>query len=329
MPKENNPKISILCPIRNVAPYIKEMIESTLSQSFKDWELIIMDGASTDGTVKTIMDYAKKDKRIRAYSEPDESPWHAVDKMFDLAKGEFVTIVCGQDGFNNNEWLEKAAEVLKNDRDLSLVWALGQGVTLDKKVIDEPDAYSHFMGESKGETAKNLSSKILRTFKDLVFGSWQRKRYVFGKLFSRNAFLAINTFTKRTFPDGKPPQKEDWFVYWLNNGMVFPDQSMIVSKKVFLNCIPRYEIGSKTLGYMTDFFYNFNNKGYLAYFIPMYATFGRMHEGASGERGSDEMYQNSQKYLNDVRLFRKNLLKNHQKFPFINKDGQIVSSKQF
>ena len=329
MPKDNNPKFSILVPIRNVAPYIADTIESTLSQSFKDWELIIMDGASTDGTVEIIMDYAKKDKRIRAYSEPDESPWHAVDKMFDLARGEYISIVCGQDGFYNDKWLEKAARVLDNDQSLSLVWALGQGVTLSKQVITEPDAYSHFMGETKGETARNLFHKVLRILWDMISGSWQRKKYVFGKLFSKSAFLTANTFIKRTFPDNKPPQKEEWFCYWLNNGMVFPDQSMIINKKVFLNCVPRYEMGSKTLGYMTDFFYNFNAKGYLAYFIPIFAIFTRMHEAASGERQPDEMYQNSQKYLNDVRLFRKKLFKKHLKFTFIDKDGKPVSSKQF
>lgn len=329
MPKENSPKISILCPIRNVAPYIGDMIESTLSQSFKDWELIIMDGASTDGTVKIIMDYAKKDRRIRAFSEPDESPWHAVDKMLDLGKGDYLTIVCGQDGFYDNQWLEKAAEILDRDRDLSLIWALGQGVTLDKKVINEPDAYSHFLGESRSETTKNLTTKMLKTLKDILFANWQRKKFVIGKLFSRSAYLAINTFTKRTFPNGALPQKEDWFSYWLETGMVFPDQSMIVSKKVFLNCIPRYKMGSRTLGYMTNFFYNFNARGYLAHFIPMYAVFGRMHEGASGERGSEEMHRNAKKYFDDVRKFRNDLTKNHRRFTFVNQDGEPISTKQF
>lgn len=59
------PKISVLTSAYNAEPYIGESIESILSQTFKDFELIIVDDCSTDKTLKVIQKYAKKDKRIR------------------------------------------------------------------------------------------------------------------------------------------------------------------------------------------------------------------------------------------------------------------------
>ena len=47
------PLISIICPIFNVEKYIAETVESVLSQDYKNWELLIMDGASTDRTLAT------------------------------------------------------------------------------------------------------------------------------------------------------------------------------------------------------------------------------------------------------------------------------------
>lgn len=324
------PRISILCPILNVRPYIGEMIESVLAQSYSRWELIIMDGKSSDGTIDVIRAYAKRDGRIRSYSEPDESPWHAVDKMLDLARGEFITIVCGQDGFLDKEWLQKCIEVFDRDKDVALVWALAKGMTENAAPLNEKDAYSPFIEKRTFvDVAVSLFKKAFRTGRDLVFGSSERRRFLIGKLFSRNATLVLSIFTQRSFPNGKVPQKEDWFVYWLKTGLVFPDQSMCVSKRVFLGCIPRYEMGSKTLGYMTEFFFNFNSRGYLAYFIPTYAIFTRIHSGNSGERAQAELEKKAGAYFGWVRNFRTRLIKERRLFSFLNRDGEPVSTRAF
>ena len=58
-------KVSVLMPAYNASLYIKEAIESVLSQTFTDFELIIVDDCSTDDTWNVIKSF--KDKRIRAY----------------------------------------------------------------------------------------------------------------------------------------------------------------------------------------------------------------------------------------------------------------------
>lgn len=60
------PKVSVLMPAYNAAQYIGQAIQSILDQSFTDYELIIIDDASTDTTWELIKRYASLDTRIKA-----------------------------------------------------------------------------------------------------------------------------------------------------------------------------------------------------------------------------------------------------------------------
>jgi len=61
------PALSVYMPVFNAAPYLASSIESILSQSFKNFEFIIIDDASTDSSWNLIQSYAKNDSRIRAF----------------------------------------------------------------------------------------------------------------------------------------------------------------------------------------------------------------------------------------------------------------------
>ena len=60
-----NPKVSVVMPVYNAEKYIAETIESILSQTFEDFEFIIVNDCSTDKTREIIEKYAKQDRRIR------------------------------------------------------------------------------------------------------------------------------------------------------------------------------------------------------------------------------------------------------------------------
>jgi glycosyltransferase involved in cell wall biosynthesis len=62
----NPPKVSVLMPNYNCEKYLPEAIESILSQSFTDFEFIIIDDGSTDKSWEIIQKYAEKDERIIA-----------------------------------------------------------------------------------------------------------------------------------------------------------------------------------------------------------------------------------------------------------------------
>ena len=63
MPQE--PLVSVVTPVHNGASFLAECIESVLAQTYHNWEHIIVDNCSTDGSAAIAASYARKDSRIR------------------------------------------------------------------------------------------------------------------------------------------------------------------------------------------------------------------------------------------------------------------------
>lgn len=82
--------ISIIIATFNSEKVLRSALDSIASQSFKDWECIIVDGASRDDTIKIVEEYEKKDSRFRHISEPDKGIYDAFNKGWKMAKGEWV-----------------------------------------------------------------------------------------------------------------------------------------------------------------------------------------------------------------------------------------------
>jgi glycosyltransferase involved in cell wall biosynthesis len=100
MSVHDSPLVSVVTPVYNGAPYLAECIESVLGQTYSNFEHIIMDNCSTDGTSKIANEYAKKDSRIRVYRNDvllDIIPNH--NRAFRLisAESKYCKVVCGDD----------------------------------------------------------------------------------------------------------------------------------------------------------------------------------------------------------------------------------------
>src|ERR1039458_5233071 len=92
------PRVSVLTPTFNYARYLPEAIESVLQQDFRDFELLIADDASTDGSAEIIHRYAAKDERIRFKIHSKNlgmvSNWNW---CLSDARGEYVKFLFGDD----------------------------------------------------------------------------------------------------------------------------------------------------------------------------------------------------------------------------------------
>lgn len=93
--------ISILMPVRNVAPWISETIQSILRQSVDNWELIVVDDHSTDETKTLIQQF--NDSRIRVVTNFGEGIIRALQTGFSLSQGDFITRMDGDDIMPENK----------------------------------------------------------------------------------------------------------------------------------------------------------------------------------------------------------------------------------
>jgi glycosyltransferase involved in cell wall biosynthesis len=89
--------VSILLPSLNPRKFLEPRIESLLKQTFDDWEAIVLDSGSTDGSWEFFQSVAQRDSRFRLHQIPREGLYPALNRGLDLAAGEFIHIATADD----------------------------------------------------------------------------------------------------------------------------------------------------------------------------------------------------------------------------------------
>lgn len=89
--------ISVIIPIYNVQKYLVDCLESVVSQTYGDLQIILIDDGSTDGSDKICDIYAKKDKRIIVVHQKNMGAAHAKNVGLSLARGNMLTFLDGDD----------------------------------------------------------------------------------------------------------------------------------------------------------------------------------------------------------------------------------------
>lgn len=97
-----NAKISIVVPVYNVEKYLHRCIDSILAQSFKDFELLIINDGSTDNSGAICDEYAEKDQRIRLFHKANGGVNSARALGIKNAKGEYLMFVDSDDSISND-----------------------------------------------------------------------------------------------------------------------------------------------------------------------------------------------------------------------------------
>ncbi|MGE0739482.1 glycosyltransferase family 2 protein [Sulfurimonas sp.] len=104
----NKLKISIITVVWNNAKTIKDAIDSVLDQTYDNIEYIVVDGASTDGTVEIVKSYG--DKISKFISEKDKGLYDAMNKGITLATGDVVGILNSDDFYIDGNVIERVAK---------------------------------------------------------------------------------------------------------------------------------------------------------------------------------------------------------------------------
>ena len=96
------PKISVVVPVYNVEKYLSVCINSVLSQTFTDFELILVDDGSTDKGGDICDEYEKKDNRIRVIHQKNQGVSAARNAGIDLSIGEYLIFIDSDDTIDKN-----------------------------------------------------------------------------------------------------------------------------------------------------------------------------------------------------------------------------------
>lgn len=105
-------KISVITVCFNGAHVLPGCLESVASQTYRDIEHIIIDGASTDGTVALVGQYPHVSRFV---SEPDKGIYDAMNKGIGLSSGELILFLNADDTFSSNTALDNAIKAIKAD----------------------------------------------------------------------------------------------------------------------------------------------------------------------------------------------------------------------
>ena len=88
------PLITVIMPVYNASKYMRESIESVIVQSYKNWNLILIDDGSTDESISIIEEYCKKDQRIRKILlKHNGGVANARNEGIALAEGDYIALV--------------------------------------------------------------------------------------------------------------------------------------------------------------------------------------------------------------------------------------------
>ena len=155
-----SPTVGIGMPVFNGEPYLAEAITSVLAQSLSDFELVICDNASTDGTADICRRFAARDPRIRYVRHPENLGAHPnYNRSFELSRGTYFKWAAHDDVLAPG-FLQACVDALEQNTDAALCQS-------DIDYIDESGRSigawgSHLAGAESSDPATRFAALVLR-----------------------------------------------------------------------------------------------------------------------------------------------------------------------
>ncbi len=100
------PKVSVIIPVYNVEPYLRQCLDSVLDQTLKDIEIICVNDGSTDNSLQILKEYAVKDKRIKIIDQKNQGPSCSRNNALKIATGKYIQFL------DSDDYLRKDALLL-------------------------------------------------------------------------------------------------------------------------------------------------------------------------------------------------------------------------
>ena len=135
------PKVTIILPTNNGAKYLSDSVESVINQSYKDWELIIVDDCSTDETLKIANEFMQKDQRIVVVHNTINKKLPAsLNIGFEMARGEYFSWT-SDDNIYEKDAIKKMVRYLDTTPNIPMVRADMVLIDENAEVISESEEF--------------------------------------------------------------------------------------------------------------------------------------------------------------------------------------------
>lgn len=160
------PKVSIIIPIYNVKPYLEQMLDSVANQSMRDYEALLIDDGSFDGSAEIAKSFAEKDIRFKYIRQENAGVSAARNHGIEIACGEFLAFYDADDYIPKNALKSMYKSGSSQNADIVI------GI-MEEKNLGESLIYMH--------SVKLASKKDIDVMDEHLFGAWS----ICNKLFSR------------------------------------------------------------------------------------------------------------------------------------------------
>lgn len=144
-PGLTTPLVSVLMSVFNGERWLAESIQSVLIQTFTDFEFLIVNDGSTDGSLEIIKHFAEQDSRLRVFDKPNTGLADSLNYGIERARGEWIARIDADD-LGDLRRFEKQIALVRADKDLVLV---GSGLKLIDQHGSEGKAYEYPLQHSR------------------------------------------------------------------------------------------------------------------------------------------------------------------------------------
>ncbi len=181
--------ISIIVPIYNVKPYLSHCVESILNSTYQDFELILVDDGSTDGSARICDNFASRDTRVKVIHKQNGGVASARNEGLKEAQGEFISFVDGDDVIHP-EMLQILYNTLQQGSyDFSMCYI--RRVTKNEEIgFEKGSAISSSVMTMSGDDyilgiyGRNIDVALQYNY-NIVFNKLFRHELIFGELFAQ------------------------------------------------------------------------------------------------------------------------------------------------
>lgn len=144
--------ISVVIPVYNAEPFLKEAIQSVIDQSYKNLEVIIINDGSNDNSLEILESFSESDKRIRLYSRPNLGLVSTLNEALSYCNGKYI-LRMDADDIVDAKWAETLYQFMEKNPQCDIVGT--QGIAIDEKGKKQGSI-------RKPQSRKSINSHIIR-----------------------------------------------------------------------------------------------------------------------------------------------------------------------